>query len=354
MRKLLKRQSVKAGMSPGAMVHVGHEPEARTRLSVIRYDEHSVHEEELPTDAGCPAIQAGAGVTWIMVSGLGDVEVLRGLGDCFDLHPLVLEDILNTGQRPKLEQYPDYIYLVAEVIRWDEDSDELQPEQISIIIGANYVITVQESDADAFAPIKVRVRAAGGRIRSSGADYLAYALLDAIVDGYFLAIEHLGDQIDPLERTVTDDPTPEHLHAIYRIKRELVVLRRFAWPLREAVVAMYREETPLVSDGVRLYLRDVHDHTVQVIETTEALRDVVSGLLDLYMSTVSNRMNSVMQVLTIVATLFIPLTFIAGVYGMNFKYMPELGWPWAYPAVLCAMGVLTIGMLLYFRRKRWL
>ena len=354
MRKLLKRQSAKTGLPPGALVHVGDEPAAQTRISVVRYDEHDVQEEELPTDAGCPPIETGPGVNWVLVSGLGQVEVLEGLGERFGLHPLVLEDILNTGQRPKLEEYAEHIYIVAKLVRWNEDAAGLQVEQISVILGPNYVITFQESEAEVFGALRERIRLSGGRMRALGPDYLAYAVLDLIVDTYFVVLEHVGEEIDSLEGTLADEATPRSLQRIYEVKRELVVLRRAAWPLREAVGQLYRDDTPLVTDTVRVYLRDAYDHTVQVIETAEAIRDVVGGLVDLHMSTVSNRMNSVMHVLTIIATLFIPLTFIAGVYGMNFQHMPELALRWGYPAVLGVMLAVAVAMLWYFRRRRWL
>ena len=353
MRKLLKKHAAKLGLPPGTLVPTSDAQAPHTRVSVVRYDQDNLSEEELPTDAGCPQIGTGPGVTWVRVSGLQQVDVLEGIGKCFDLHPLVLEDILNTGQRPKLEAYPEYLYVVARIVRWDEQAREFMTEQISVVLGRGHVLSFQESDADIFQPILARIRAGTGRIRGLGADYLAYAVLDLVVDGYFVALEGIGDEMDALEKQLAEAASPDVLRAIHRVKRELVVLRKVTWPLREAVVAMYRDETPLVTDTVRVYLRDVYDHTIHAIETAEALRDVAGGLLDLYASTVGNQMNSVMQVLTIIATIFIPLTFIVGLYGMNFENMPEYGWPWAYPTVLGLMVVIGLGMLWWFRRKGW-
>jgi magnesium transporter len=293
-------------------------------------------------------------VTWINVDGLHQVEVIEKLGECYGLHPLVLEDILNTDQRPKMEDYGEYIYIVLRDLDYSDKSNEIEGEQISLIVGSNFVFSFQEREGDTFDPIRDRIRNNKGRIRKMGADHLAYALLDSIVDNYFIILEKLGEKIEWLEEKLVTDPTRETLQGIHHLKRELLFLRKGVWPLREVINGLARGESSLVTEPTRIYLRDVYDHTIQTIDTIETYRDMVSGMLDIYLSSVSNRLNSVMKVLTIIATIFMPLTFLAGVYGMNFKFMPELEWRWGYPLVWLIMAGIGISMLIYFRRKKWL
>jgi magnesium transporter len=354
MRRLIKRRSVKAGLPPGTVVHIADVAGETTNVTVTCYDEHDVREETIAVDRECPAIAADRGVTWVHVAGLGRVDALEQLGECFKLHPLVIEDIANTDQRPKTEDFGSYVYVVAKMTSYDRQSHELLAEQISLVIGPNFVLSFQESQDDLFGAVRERIRSGKGRIRTMGADYLAYAILDAVVDGYFAAIERLGDRVEAVEEDLTDEPTPRTLHEIHRLKREMIYLTKAIWPLRDAISALQREETKLISPGTGVFLRDCYDHTVHVIDTVTAFRDMLSGMLDLYLSTVSNKMNAIMKVLTIIATLFIPLTFIAGIYGMNFKFMPELKWPWGYPAVLVVMAGLSLAMLIYFKRKDWI
>jgi len=280
--------------------------------------------------------------------------VIEKLGTAFDLHPLLLEDILSTAQRPKFEDYEKSIFLVLKMLRFGDDHQVVETEQVSLIVGPNFVLSFQERVGDVFDSVRDRLRSGKGRIRKLGADYLAYSLLDAIVDSYFLVLEKLGERIEDLEEELVSDPSQKTLRHIHTLKREMITLRRSIWPLRELVGGLQRSESPLVAESTRVYLRDVYDHTVQIIDTIESFRDMVSGMLDIYLSSVSNRMNAVMKVLTIIATLFIPLTFIAGVYGMNFEHMPELKWRYSYAVVWAVMiGVASI-MLAYFRRKKWL
>jgi len=288
------------------------------------------------------------------VDGIHQVEVLELLGECFGLHPLVLEDILNTDQRPKMEDFSEYIFVVLKTFSYNDQSDEVEPEQISLILGPSLVLSFQERAGDVFDPIRERIRNGKGRIRRMGADYLAYALLDSIVDHYFIVLEQVGEDVEFLEEELVTNPTPETLQTIHNLKREMIFLRKSVWPLREVIGALERGESSLIKESTGIYLRDVYDHTIQVIDTIETFRDMISGMLDIYLSSVSNRMNEVMKVLTIIATIFIPLTLVAGIYGMNFQYMPELGWRWGYPIVWLVMLVIGAVMLVYFRRKKWL
>jgi len=313
-----------------------------------------LQEEEIETVDECLPFKDKPTVTWVNVDGIHEVEVLERLGDCFGLHPLVVEDILNTDHRPKMEDFGDYIFIVLKMLYYSDKDNEVVTEQISLILGPNFVISFQEREGDVFNPIRERIRSEKGRIRKMGADYLAYVLVDSIVDNYFIILEKLGERIEFLEDELVTNPTPETLQAIHDLKREMIFLRKSVWPLREVISGLERGESSLIQESTGIYLRDVYDHTIQVIDAVETFRDMLSGMLDIYLSSISNRMNEVMKVLTIIATIFIPLTLIAGIYGMNFRYMPELEWPWAYPMLWLIMLAIGVLMLIYFRRKRWL
>jgi magnesium transporter len=353
MLKLLRTRRSKPGAPPGALPPAAEPAAEPTRLSYISYNEQAVRECEDASLDECCALNGTPGVTWINVEGLRDTDRLETLGAHFGLHPLVLEDILQGGQRPKLDDLEGYLFVVVRMLEYDDQQDEITADQVSLALGRDFALSFQETVGDVFDPVRDRIRGGKGRIRRLGPDYLAYALLDAIVDGYFLILEKLGERLESLEDDLVADPSPETLQAVYRLKRELTYLRTSVWPLREVIGALERGDSPLIQPTTRIYLRDVYDHTIQVIETLETYRDMAAGMLDIYLSSVSNRMNEVMKVLTVIATLFIPLTFLAGVYGMNFKYMPELEQPWAYPAVWGVMVAVAIAMLAYFRRKRW-
>jgi magnesium transporter len=352
---VIQKRSVKGGLAPGTLVHIGERKVDKTKIMVIAYDAAHVDELAPQTVEECLPAKGQTGVTWINVDGLHETEALGKLGEQFGLHPLVIEDILNTEQRPKVEDYGEYIFCVLKSLyHVDEESGEPEIEQISLVLGPNYVLSFQEREGDEFDPIRERIRGDKGRVRKSGADYLLYALVDLIVDRYFVVLERFGDTMESLEEALVADPTTETLHTIHHLKREMAFLRKSLWPLREVVGGLERSESPLVHESTGLYLRDVYDHTIQVIDAVETFRDMLSGMLDMYLSIVSNRMNEVMKVLTIIATVFIPLTFIAGVYGMNFRHMPELEWPLGYPLVWIVMIVIAVLMVVYFRRKRWL
>lgn len=352
--KLTKRQSKTAGLPPGTLVHVGERKTEEVRITFMDYDEHNFQEKQVANIEDCFPFKDTPTVTWINIDGLHNTELIEKLGRQFELHPLILEDILNTGQRPKFEDFDNYVFTVLKMLSYDEANQTTQAEQVSLVLGTNFVISFQESVGDVFEQIRDRIRNSKGRIRKMGSDYLMYVLLDAIVDNYFLILEKFGEKIEYMEEELVSDPTEKTLQQIHTLKREMVFLRKSVWPLRELISSLERSESKLIKESTGIYLRDVYDHTIQVIDTVESFRDMVAGMLDIYLSSLSNKMNSVMKVLTIIATIFIPLTFIAGIYGMNFKNMPELEWRWAYPAVLLIMLIVTVVMLGYFKSKRWL
>ncbi len=355
MRKTRKKASQAIGLPPGTPLHIGDRKTEKVKITVIDYDEAHVVEKEVEHAEECFPFRDKPTVTWINVDGLHDVELMEEIGTHFGLHPLILEDIMNTDQRPKGEDFGDSIFVVLKMLYLEKENDEeVAAEQVSLILGSNFVISFQEREGDVFDEIRERIRSAKGRIRKMGSDYLAYSLIDAIVDNYFLALEKLGDSVEVLEDELLPNPKPETLQALQGLKRSLISLRRSVWPLRELIGALERGESALIKKPTRLYLRNVYDHTIQVIDTIESLRDTAAGILDIYLSSMSNKMNEVMKVLTIIATIFIPLTFIAGIYGMNFQQMPELKWAYSYPLLWLVMITIGVLMLLYFKRKKWL
>lgn len=351
--KSVRRHFKKAGLPPGTLVHVGDKKVEKVRITYLDYDEQSFQEKEVSSIDECFPLKDTPTVSWINIDGVHDVDIIEKIGRHFDLHPLILEDILHTNQRPKFEDYDGHVFLVLRMLRCVGDKQLVQSEQVSIVLGRNFVISFQESVGDVFEPVRDRIRKAKGRIRKMGPDYLAYSLLDAVVDGYFAVLEATGEEIESLEELLVKEPTEKFPRQIHSLKREMIFLRKSVWPLRELVSNLQRSESALITGTTAIYLRDVYDHTIQVIDTVESHRDIVAGMLDIYLSSISNRMNAVMKVLTIIATIFIPLTFVAGVYGMNFKYMPELEWRWGYAAVLLVMIVIAAGMVVYFRKKKW-
>jgi len=349
-----KRDSRKAGLAPGTLVHIGERMLETAQITVMDYDENTFEEKQVGRVEECFGFKTTPTVSWINIDGLHDISIIEGIGQHFDIHSLTLEDILHTNQRPKFEDMEKYLYVVLKMLRFDEQSQTILSEQVSIVLASNYIISFQEKIGDVFDPIRERIRNAKGKVRKMGSDYLMYTLLDAIVDSYFSIMEKLGEKIEILEEELIGDPSEKTLKQIHNLKREMVYLRKSVWPLRELISAMERSESAFIKETTGVYLRDVYDHTIQVIDTVESFRDMVSGMLDIYLSSISNRMNAVMKVLTIIATIFIPLTFVAGIYGMNFKYMPELEWKWGYLSVWIVMVITGICMLIYFRRKKWL
>jgi len=355
MTKLTKKRSLKSGLPPGTLVHIGEKKKEEVKITVMDYAEAGYNEKDLKTVDECFLLRDRPAVTWINVEGVHDVKILEKLGECFGLHPLIQEDIINTDQRPKIEDYDNYLYIVLKMLYLNKGNNGVVTEQISLILGKNFVVSFQEGiEGDVFDLVRERIRTDKGRIRKMGADYLAYALLDSIVDNYFVVLEAIGERIELLEERLIASPTPETLQIIQNLKREMIFLRKAVWPLREVAGSLERGESSLINENTRIYLRDVYDHTIHVIDTIETFRDMLSGILDIYLSSVSNRLNAVMKVLTIIATIFMPLTFIVGVYGMNFKYLPELEWKWGYPLIWLVMIGIGVTMLIYFKRKKWL
>ena len=346
--------SKKSGLPPGTPIYVGKKKDEKVKVTCIQYKDDQFEEKEVKSIDDCFPIKNKPAVTWINIDGVHQFENIEKIGKKFKIHPLVLEDIMHTGQRPKMEDFENYLFIVLKMFQYDEDKTQTKTEQVSLIFGSNYLISFQEDEGDVFDPIRERIRTDRGRIRKMGVDYLAYSLMDAIVDNYFTVLEKIGESIEDIEDEMLKNPTPEILQIIHTLKRELIFLRKSVWPLREVISRLERWESPLIEKSIDIYLRDVYDHTIQVIDALETFRDMLSGMLDVYLTSVSNRMNEVMKVLTIIATIFIPLTLVTGIYGMNFKYMPELNSPWGYPMVYIVMLIISLVMLIYFRRKKWL
>jgi magnesium transporter len=348
-----RRGSSLSELPPTTLAKVGKRDGGRLKITIIDYDEYHYEEREIKAVEECFTFKEKPTVTWINIDGLHQVDILEKLGQCYGIHPLVLEDIL-TDQRPKIEDYDSYVFIVLKMLYYDEEAeDKIEADQVSLILGSNFVISFKEKEGDVFNPLRDRLRTGKGRIRKLGADNLAYSMIDAIVDHYFVILERLGERIEELEDEVVAIPEPDTLHDIYNLKSDMLFLRKSVWPLREAVSRLQRDESPLITESTKIYLRDVYDHTIQVIETIETFREMSGSLLETYLSSLSNRLNEVMKVLTIISTIFIPLTFIVGLYGMNFRYMPELDSPLGYPAVLGFMLVVGAIMVTYFKRKRW-
>jgi magnesium transporter len=354
MSRFIKTRANKVGLPPGSLVHIGERKTDKVTISILNYDEMQFQEKEAKTVEECFSFKDKPTVTWIDVDGVHELEILEKLGNCFGLHSLVLEDVLNTDQRPKIEDFGDYLYIVLKMIYYDDKNNETIAEQISLIIGLNFVISFQEGRGDVFDPVKERIRSGKGNIRKWGSDYLAYSLIDTIVDNYFTIVEKLGEKIEDAEEELVTNPTSQTLQSIHNLKKEMMFLRKSVWPLREVVSSLERGESALIKETTFVYFRDVYDHTIQVADTIETLRDMLSSMLDIYLSSVSNRLNAVMKVLTIIATIFIPLTFVVGIYGMNFKNMPELEWHWGYYTVLFIMVVIVVLMIIYFKKKKWI
>jgi magnesium transporter len=351
--KRLFSASEKRGQPPGTMIYTGLQKKEPLRISVIDYDASTFTEKENASTEACVALKETGTVSWINVTGLNDADAVSRIGTEFGIHPLVLEDILHTTQRPKLEDMGDYLFLVVRMLYVEPGTNDIHSEQISFILTEHCLLSFQERAGDVFDLIRDRLRQGHGRIRKMGADYLLYALMDAIVDNYFLILEKTGEQIETIEQALMENPNSLLLNELYAQKRELLYIRKAIWPLREAIGGLERGESKLLKPKTHAYWRDLYDHTVQVIDTVETFRDMLSGVQDLYLSSLGHKTNQVMQVLTIISTIFIPITFIAGIYGMNFEVIPELKWRYGYAGVWAIMIIMIISMLAYFRRKKW-
>jgi len=348
-----RKRPIRPGLSPGTITIDGEHTKGPVRITVMDYDSSHFTEKVVGTIEECFPYRDTATVTWINVDGLENTEVIEKMGNHYCIHPLILEDILNTSQRPRMEDLDSYIYLTLKMIRPAGPGADIQVEHVSFILGQNFLISFQEGAAgDVFDPVRARIRKEG-RIRKFGPDYLAYALIDVIVDNYFLVIEKLEEDVEGLEEELVQNATPALLQQIAALKRRMILLRRSIWPLREVAAGLERSDSPLIKENTRIYLRDVHDHVIQVVDTLETIREMVTGMMDIYLSSLSYRMNEIMKVLTLIATIFIPLTFVAGVYGMNFEYMPELSWEYGYFTVWGVMIAIVAVMLVYFRKRQW-
>jgi magnesium transporter len=353
-RDMFQINAKQIGLPPGTLVHVGQQKTEKPIITLIDYDQDSLESRTDITLEEAAAVKETTKVSWINVSGIHDTGLIEAFGKHFDIHPLALEDVLNTHHRPKIDEYEGFSLAILKMLFYDDQTQSITAEQISVLLGKNYVLSFQETEGDVFDGVRDRIQLGNGKIRQRGPDYLAYALIDSIVDSYFHILEKVGDRLEQIEDDLITNPEAELLSTIYHYKRELLLLRKSVWPMREVINQMHKEASPLIKKSTQIYLRDLYDHTIQVIDTLEIFRDAMTGLQDLYMSTVSNRMNEIMKVLTIMASIFIPITFIAGVYGMNFEYMPELKWRWGYFAVWGFMAGCAIAMLVYFRKKKWL
>jgi magnesium transporter len=336
---------------PGTLVI--NDKAAQPTLRLFDYGPDYVEERELADPQEVMPYLEKDSVTWLDVQGLGDEQVLRKLGEIFHIHPLALADVVNVPQRPKVEEYPHHEFIITRMAMLQPEGG-LDTEQVSLFIGKNYLLTLQERYGDCFDPVRKRIQTGKGLIRKAGPDYLGYALIDVIIDHYYPLLEEFGEHLERLEDDVVAKPGSETLHQIYKVKRELLTLRRAIWPQRDMVNSLIRDESVLISEQVRVYLRDCYDHAVQIMDVVETYRELAGGLLDVYLSSVSNRMNEVMKVLTIIATIFIPTSFIAGIYGMNFEWMPELKWAWGYPAVWTIILSVVGGMIYFFKRLGWI
>lgn len=352
--KIMRKRSKRPGLPPGTLVYVGDNKNVESSIRIFDYNSDVLKEYEIQNPEELEHCLDEDTVSWINITGLNDLELIEKIGKVFDIHPLVLEDIVNTDHRPKFEEYDDYYYSIVKMLTYNEKNAEMNSEQVSFILGKNYLITFQEIEGDVFDAIRERLRKNKGRVRRENSDYLCYTLMDSIVDNYFIVLENIAEETEQLEDILLKNASSSVLQRIHKLKRQLIFMRKSVWPLREILNNIDRMESELVKSSSKLFFRDVYDHTIQIIDTVENLRDIVTGMLDIYLSTVSNGMNEVMKVLTIIATIFIPLTFIAGIYGMNFQFMPELAWKIGYPLALTAMAFVGIVMLIFFKRKNWI
>ena len=352
------------GSAPATLVVPPNTPQVPSRLRYLRYDKNSLEEKIVQCVSEIPDPTPGGPVLWVELDGLSNLDQLKALGEKFGLHPLALEDVLTLGQRPKVEPYDNHLFLLSQMISAEEDGS-VSSEQVSMFLGPDFLLSIEEDpETDTFKPVHERLRTARGRIRAMGPDYLAYALLDAIVDHKFPLLERLGEALDALDTDVVERPSIEQVHRLHDAKRLLAHLRRFVWPEREVISSLLHDESGLIKRESKVYLRDCYDHTVQIMDLLESYRDVATANMDMYLSAVGMRTNEIMRVLTVISSIFIPLTFLAGIWGMNFSperdgqkmgwNMPELHEPWGYPACLGLMFLIALAQVIYFRRKKWL
>lgn len=353
MKKKYLHLSKKKGLPPGTLVHVGEKKTAAVRARIIEYNANDFNIRDVETVPDCCAPLLEESILWLDVVGIHQVDRIEEIGNRFNIHPLVMEDILNTNQRPKFEQWDDYGFFVLKLLHFDIDTCEIQPEQTSFILKKGLMISFQETEQDDFIPIINRILNDQGRIRKMGADYLLYSLIDSIVDNYFDILEKAGTVIEDLEDSLLSNPAEKIIGTIHTLKREMMLLRKSVWPLREVISRIERGECPALQEATLIYFKDIHDHIIQIVDTIELFRDMLSGMIDIYLSSVNNKMSQVMKLLTIITTIFIPLSFITGIYGMNFQYMPGLASTLGFYLTIAAMIAIALSMVAYFRIKKW-
>lgn len=343
----------KAGMPPGTLVYIGEKKYDAGEIRLISYDKEHYNEKNTRDIEECSRFLRGQGKKWINVYGLHKVKMIAEFGKAFGLHPILLEDVVNTGQAPKMDEYDDHIFIILKSLTYNDKKKKLDDEQISLVLGKNFVISFQEKHPDTFAAIRHNLKTNRGRLRRMGSDYLAYVLSDYIVDGYFILLQKLGDEIEMLEEEITTSPSSDSVRRIQELKKNIMYIRKIVMPMRDVVSKMMRRDSRLMSSGMSMYLGDLHDHVMEVINTVETFRETLANMVEIYMYSISNKTNEIMKVLAIFSTIFMPMTFIASIYGMNFDFMPELGHPLGYFGALAAMFTLAAIMLLYYRKKGW-
>ena len=349
----------KKGMSPGSLIFTGEQKTENVSISLFDYNSGNFSETSIDDLNDLEKYKNNSNVTWINVVGLHNINILDKIGSIFDIHPLVLEDILNVSHNPKIEDYENFLFILVKMVNYKQNTNRLDIEQVSLIIGKNYIITFQEKNGDVFEPIRERIRTAKGMIRKYSEDYLAYRILDSIIDNYFSVLENFDERIEDIEDQILTQPDESSLEEIHHLRKELIKLRRAVSPLREMIFTIEKEKFNFIQKTTFVYLRDLSDHIKQIIDTIENYREFINGLLEVYLSNASHRMNEVVKLLTIISTIFIPLTFIVGIYGMNFKTdasrwnMPELDWAFGYPFVMALMVVIAVTLIIFFKKKRW-
>jgi len=353
MVEILRKSRKTGGLPPGTVIYTGDKKTTEVKIQVIDYDEATIEEHEVKTPEECEKFLKSNTVSWINVTGIHNTELIERVGKVFNLHPLVLEDIANTNQRPKIEDYGDYLFIVCKMIFYDKN-DELKVVQMSMVISDNFLITFEETEGDVFDILRSRIRNGKGKVRKLKSDYLAYYLLDSIVDNYFISLEKIGEEIEDIEEDVIKHPRQAIIGEIQKLRRDLIYIRKSVWPMRDVAIGLERDESKIINKGTKVYLRDLYDHTIQIIDVIETYRDVLSGLIDMHLSSMSNKMNEIMKLLTIISTIFIPMTFLASIYGMNWPHIPEFDLTYGYYYVWIAFILISGSMLYYFRRKKWI
>lgn len=352
LTKKKSKQSEIVGKAPGSLIYTGMQKDVKVTMSVIRYNSDSYEKFQIDNVSDMGVEKKVEQVSWININGIHDTKIIESIGRDFELHSLLLEDILNIEQRPKIEQYGDNIVVFFKMLYLTDK--ELDIEPISIVLGPNYLISFQEREGDIFDNVRERIENSNGRIRKRGSDYLLFALMDAVIDNYFVVMEEIAERLEALEDKLFEDSDETLLYELQQYRKQIVRMRRSIYPLREVVGRLDRSQYDIILEDTERFFRDLYDHTIQIIETIETFKETVSSLKDVYMTGVSNRMNEIMKVLTLIATIFIPVTFVAGVYGMNFDHMPELHWEYGYPAAWTLMALMGLGMFIFFRKKKWL